>query len=308
MYDFSVIVCTYNSDIDKLFKTLKSIIWQENCSFEIIITDDGSNVFNVAEIEQWFKVNKFKDYTIIANKQNRGTLKNHLEGVKKASGKYIKGSSPGDFLYDRYTLCKYKNFIENNNYLVVFGRAAYYSFEDGNINIYEKSNPNDLEPYINKNKQVIFKNYLYYRDYILGSALIVERNILLKYLLLIQNEIIYAEDCSYILMVADGIDIGFLDEFIIWYEYGTGISTSGSKYYSEKIWQDNLKCFEILVRRHPELSDTYDYLLRKKYIRTFYLRYENRIHDQYIKIRNKLFKNKTLKTLDISKLKNILEN
>lgn len=301
MYDFSVIMCTYNSDADKLFKTLKSIVWQKNCSFEIIITDDGSSVFNIAEIEQWFKVNKFKDYTIIANKQNMGTVKNYLEGVKKASGKYIKGSSPGDFLYDRYTLCKYKNFIENNNYLVVFGRAAYYSFENGNINIYEKSNPIDLEPYINKNKQAILKNYLYYRDYILGTALIIERDILLKYLLLIQNEIIYAEDCSYILMVADGINIGFLDEFIIWYEYGTGISTSGSKYFLEKIWQDNLKCFEMLAQRNPKLSDAYDFFARKKTIRTFYLKVRNKIHNKYIKIRTKFFKEP-----DIKKLKNII--
>ena len=303
MYDFSVIVCTYNSDIDKLFKTLKSIIWQENCSFEIIITDDGSSVFNIVEIKQWFDINNFKNYTIIKNDKNQGTVKNCLEGVKNTSGKYVKFISPGDFLYDRYTLCRYKEFIENNNYLVVFGKAAYYSVLDGKINIYEKSNPIDLEPYINKNKQVILKNYLYYKDYILGAALIVDRDILLKYLLLIQNEIIYAEDCSYILMVADGIDIGFLDEFIIWYEYGTGISTSGSKVFLEKIWQDNLTCFKMLAQRNYKLRDAYDFFVQKKTIRTFYLKLKNKIHNKYIKIKTRNFKEP-----DSNKLKNILEN
>ena len=43
MYDFSVVVCTYNSDIDKLFLTLKTILIQKNITYEIVITDLAGN-------------------------------------------------------------------------------------------------------------------------------------------------------------------------------------------------------------------------------------------------------------------------
>ena len=76
MYDFSVVVCTYNSDIDKLFLTLKSILRQKNITYEIIITDDGSSFLEMSRIIEWFQKNNFNDYVIVANPVNLGTVKN----------------------------------------------------------------------------------------------------------------------------------------------------------------------------------------------------------------------------------------
>ena len=45
MIDVSVIVVMYNPVLDKLYKTLDSIICQKGVSFEIILCDDGSGMW-----------------------------------------------------------------------------------------------------------------------------------------------------------------------------------------------------------------------------------------------------------------------
>ena len=40
--EVTVIVVTYNQDLNKIIETLDSIVIQEEISFEIIICDDGS--------------------------------------------------------------------------------------------------------------------------------------------------------------------------------------------------------------------------------------------------------------------------
>ena len=306
MYDFSVVVCTYNSDIKKLFITLNTIMFQRNCSFEIVIADDGSKMFDEVAIREYFDRNEFCNYQIVRNLVNNGTVKNCLSGVRLAKGKYIKFISPGDYLYDENTLFKFGKFISNKEYKVVFGRAAYYSVDDKDVTLYQKMNPVDLEPYITTDKKAIFKNYLYYRDYILGAAFICKKEVLLNYLLKIQEKVKYAEDCSYILMVADGIEIGLLDDFIIWYEYGTGISTNKSSFWSEMLYKDNLECFKLVAQGHPNLKECYDLFIKRKNLRTMCLKWESKLHNKYVKLKKRFCNKKFFKEPDLSVLKKIL--
>ena len=53
-YDVSIIVATYNPDLNKLMSTLLSIIIQKGIKFEIIVTDDGSQ-------KDYFKVKFFRE-------------------------------------------------------------------------------------------------------------------------------------------------------------------------------------------------------------------------------------------------------
>lgn len=306
MYDFSVVVCTYNSDIEKLFLTLKSIIRQKNIKYEIVIADDGSRTFDENSIKEYLERNKFSDYQIVSNSVNEGTVKNVISGLRVAKGRYIKAISPGDLLYDENALVKFKKFIEKNNYKVVFGRAAYYSVENNDIVLYQKMNPVDLQPYISCDKKAIFKNYLYYRDYILGACLILEKEVFIRYLSIIQGKIKYAEDCSYILMVSDGLDIGFLDDFMIWYEYGSGISTNKSSFWAEMLYKDNLECFKLVADRHPELQECYDLVIKRKNLRTILLKWQSKLHSRYLKLKNRFADNKVIKHPDINVLKGIL--
>ena len=306
MYDFSIVVCTHNSDIEKLLITLKSIVSQENVTYEIIIADDGSKFLDKCTIEDWFQENSFNDYFIVANSVNQGTVKNCISGVRLAKGKYIKTISPGDYLYNKDTLFKFKQFIDDNKYRVVFGKAAYYSVSNNDITLYQKMNPVDLQPYIDCDKNAIFKNYLYYRDYILGACLILEKEVFIKYLSIIQGKIKYAEDCSYILMVSDGVDIGFLDDFMIWYECDSGISTNKSSFWADMLYKDNLECFKLVVFRHPELRECYDLFIKRKNLRTILLWLQSKLHYKFLKFKSRYVGDKGFKHLDVNILKGIL--
>ena len=56
--DVSVVVLTYNSDMEKLFGTLRSAICQKQIRFDIVISDDGSDNFDKERLSDFFlKIN-----------------------------------------------------------------------------------------------------------------------------------------------------------------------------------------------------------------------------------------------------------
>lgn len=76
-------------------------------------------------------------------------------------------------------------------------------------------------------------------DYAVGASFIVNTAILLEYLLRIENRIKYAEDYSYVMMVAEGRNIEFVDRPIVFYEFGIGVSTNGQSVWQQRIRHDN---------------------------------------------------------------------
>ena len=88
--DFSVIVCCYDPDIEQLKNTISSILNQKKITFEIIICDDGSKIDYLDIIKEWIlslNLNIVFKYSFL--KENKGTIINYLEGIKKADGKYV---------------------------------------------------------------------------------------------------------------------------------------------------------------------------------------------------------------------------
>lgn len=258
MIDISVVVVTYNPNYDKLIYTLKSIVCQKGISLEIIIADDGSTNFEETYIINWFKENQFNNYTLVLNKKNRGTFKNALSGWRAAKGQYIKQLSPGDYLYKDCSLNDAVKYLKKNNYALVFGMAASYTNENGKIMIYDYYNPKNIQPYYDNDYKRIKFNYVENRDYANGMAYVCKKNELIKYALLLEDKVVYAEDCIYILMIADDLRVGFLDDYIIWYEYGTGISTGKSDVWKKRIEKDNYECFKIIGAMHSK----YNYIHR----------------------------------------------
>lgn len=302
-YDCTVVVVTYNSDSHKLYSTLLSIIKQKNISIQIVVSDDGSSNFEKESLEKWFEKNSVRDYKIVISEINTGTVKNVIRGVKAADAEIVKLISPGDLLYDDYILYKMINFMKKENFKLAFGKGAYYSRENNNIKLCNLSNPNDLEPYKTRNKSKIQKNYLLYRDYVLGALFTTDRMLLINYLYKIDGLVKYAEDCSVIMMIADGIEIGFLDEFLIWYEYGSGISTNGSKVWAERIGNDNFNCFKLLYNAGGAFKDVFAWHLGNRSLKTFWYKLQCKLHNKKVSLR----KTNYIQGLDIEKLRKQLE-
>ena len=302
-YDCTVVVGTYNSDLSKLYNTLLSIIKQKNIYLQIVVSDDGSSNFEKELLEKWFEKNLVRDYKIVTSKVNTGTVKNVIRGVKAADAGIIKLISLGDLLYDEHALYKMVSFMKKENLKLAFGKGAYYSHEDDNIRLYDFWNPKDLEPYKARNKLKIQKNYLLYRDYVLGALFVTDKTLLLNYLTKIDGLVKYAEDCSVIMMIADGIEIGFFDEFLIWYEYGSGISTNGSKVWEERIRNDNNNCFKLLYNAGGAYKDVFAWHLGNRNLKTFWYKLQCKLHNKKVSWR----KTNYIQQIDIEKLKKQLE-
>ena len=148
-YDVSVICLVYNADVNKLLTTLKSIIYQENCNFEIIVADDGSKNNYKELIEKYFRKNNFVNYKLVLNTKNCGIVKNLISGLDVASGKYVKQISPGDYLFNQYTLSKVFDFAEKNSANLLFGDAVFYTYDNNELNILPRKAPWFSEIYTN---------------------------------------------------------------------------------------------------------------------------------------------------------------
>ena len=303
-YDVSVCVATYHPDYDKLFRTLTSIIRQKGCSFEIVIGDDGTPDFDQERVELWLLRHNFTDFRIVCLPQNKGVVENFFYMCTAARGTYIKILSPGDYLYGDHVLADMLRFMREEKYSVAFGRACYYRREKGGYQILDTMNPMDLHPYEAMNCAAIRRNYLLYADFVLGAAYMCERRLLMAYLRRIVGTIIYIEDCAYMMMLADGVGIGFWNENLLWYEFGTGISTGTSSSWKERTVQDIGTCLAAIDIKHREIREDREQLLMEKPGQT--------VHDlqqAYMKVlieRNRAEKYTYLKNVDPAELEKLV--
>lgn len=250
VYDISVVVCTYNPFRKSLFFTLDSIINQKNVDIEIIIADDGSKKDIHNEIIQYFNTKNFKDWIIVCNKVNRGTVYNLYTGLKVCNGNYVKIISPGDALYGECILKEWLEFHKNNNYKWSFSDAIYYVNEpEGRLDIEVPAHPNNISPYMKKNKNVCRWNYIVLDDIALGATLFCEKQIIIEYIAKVVGKVIYAEDNIWRMMMFDGIVGGYFPRNTIFYEYGTGISTKAKAVWAKRLENDWNNANKLMINK-----------------------------------------------------------
>lgn len=237
--EVTVLVATYNPNKDKLFHTLESIIEQKKVRFQIVITDDGSKEDYHLEVEEWFAEKKFQDFDFCKNSINAGTVKNVANGIKKCKGTYVKLISPGDMLYGDNQLRQWIDALEQSGADWSFSDSIYYSDIEGEIvPIKEYAHPQIVRKYNNRSKAYKKRHYLLYDDICLGAATLCKRDVLEKYLQLIVDKIIYAEDNVYRIMMMDDLKVYYYDNCTILYEYGQGVSTNKSDIWAERLKKD----------------------------------------------------------------------
>lgn len=277
-YNISVIVATYNSDFNKLISTLFSIVIQKNINFEIIITDDGSENDYFANILNYFERNNFSNFKLFKNKINVGTVNNGYNAILMADGEYIFGISPGDMLYDENTLAKLYSFAVNKKAEVCFGDAVYYSRINEQVKVLNEINNAPLrgDVFDEKTSMKAQKIGFFYGNYILGVAFLRKRSIAIKYIGEIKDICKYVEDnTSTAFILADNIRIYHFKDNIVWYEYGSGISTSNNKKWEYLMNLDYDASFEKLYRNYSQ--DTvinaiyHTHKLKNKILKALYL-------------------------------------
>ncbi len=222
--EITVIVCCYNSSIDKLKKTIVSIEKQKDVSFNVIISDDGSKINHKEEIMNWSLSKSFKNIIYNFLPKNCGTVSNIISALKLATTKFVKTISPGDFLFDEFSLYKYVTQFRKSNADIVYCKGRYFTPEGKIVNL-----KNPLSP-ITSSKLFMKRNICLYGDFILGASIAAKTNVELYYLNKIQGKVKLLEDVPLTcLALLDKRKISFCKSYLVWYEYGLGISTKGDK-------------------------------------------------------------------------------
>ena len=251
-FDVTVVIASYNFSYPKMMGTLKSVLKQRNVDIEIIIADDGSQDADYTEVERYIHEIGFESFFLIRNKENQGTVKNLISGLKRVRGKYVYMTSPGDMLFDDMVLHDFYEYAEENKAKVLFGDAVYYNNDDG-LEIYgDKSAP--VRPYCFGADKTIKAQKIgfFFGGYILGAAFFRETETAKKYFGIIENCCKFVEDnTSTAFMLADGIKVEYYPRNMIWYEYGGGVSTSKENKWKAILENDFRESFRLLKERCP---------------------------------------------------------
>lgn len=249
--EVSIIVACYNPNWEKLKKTIISLIKQKDVITEIIVCDDGSQKNYFEQVQQLFYLYNYKNYTLLDSCENMGTCFNVKKGLDKSCGEFIKVISPGDYLFSDTCLSEWYEFNKNNNVDVSFCDAVYYSETDnGKIEFLScLAAPQYVELYAlegySKKKAIL--DYLFLKDAVVGANFLVESSILKKYINIIVGKIKYAEDMAFRIMICDDVEIVHYPHEAIWYEHGTGISTSGSSKWKKIIYNEKQISNELII-------------------------------------------------------------
>ncbi len=249
----SVLVLSYNSDIDKLYLTLKSIIKQKIDDFEIVVSDDGSKDNHEQELAEYFKQNDFSNYKLVMNEQNRGTVQNILSGLKACEGEYVKPISSGDCLYAEDTLARLYDFMKADSLDYCHGLIrGYHRLEDGSIQYIPYSHPFDIEAYRKRDMDKITRNLVLYSDNTCGAGICYEKKFFIHYMNLISEVVKYEEDIFQVVAAVENRKVALFDDYIVWYEIGLGVSTNKKSKIYDLLAKDVDGLYRKLYDWHPE--------------------------------------------------------
>lgn len=271
-YDISVLVITYEPNKEKYIKTLKSILLQKDVKLQIIIADDGSKNSLIDEAKACFEEHQFNDYIIINNLVNKGTTINFYSGLKVAEGEFLKGISPGDYLFERTTLSQWLSFMRIGGHEVSFGIPVYYGYDkEGDMQPIQRSHGKPMLPSLYSantyKEQSVKLNCFVLEDYIVGASYFAKTDLVLKYCKDLLGKVKYFEDALYRFMLLDGICSVYYPHEVIMYEYGTGVSTSKSEKW-KKIVKEEIRATEDIViesNRKDEFSKKLIELFKDKH-------------------------------------------
>lgn len=263
----SVIVATFNPDIDKLELTINSVLKQKDIEYEIIICDDGSLVDYSKELQQIFCKNAFTNYKLINSNTNNGTVINCYNGIKESSGEYVYLISPGDYLYEKTTLFDMYSFALIKNADIVFGDALFYSNIDGIINTEIKglNAPFFIKPFLSKNGVIHYQDFFNCGNYILGATILRKQEIALKYLGEFVGISKYVEDYSSNgSAILDEKSIYYFNNYVVWYESSTGISNQKSDKWQKLINSDYEAIDSHFQKKFKNNSEIFTYFYAKQ--------------------------------------------
>lgn len=256
MVKYSVAVLSYNSKLESLLLTLRSVISQkiDYADIEIIMADDGSRIHYYAEAKAYLESRGFYNFNMLPVRENVGTVRNIAEALKYCHGKYIKLIGAGDLLFDDTTLKDVFEYMEKNECDMCFGLMRGYYYDKDKMVQKAFTAPKVIDIYRKSIKwEKLKRNILIYGDWISGASMFFEKKVLSYYLEQMVGKVVYCEDLLTANLILDRRKIGFFDKSVVWYQMGSGITTSNSSYtFLEKVRKDQKNYYLWLIKEYPD--------------------------------------------------------
>ena len=163
---FSIIIPTFNR-AQLLLSSVKSILKQDNASFEIVIVDDGGDD-NTAQVIK--ELNDVRVHYIKTENRERGAARN--SGLMLAQGVYVNYFDSDD-IYNSCLSELYQFILNNNSPNVIYGLIENITDKGSSIEIHEPRYPTLKKNLLHNNfmacgsvfvKREIAVNYLFSED------------------------------------------------------------------------------------------------------------------------------------------------
>lgn len=243
----TVVITIYNPIWEKLKRTLNSILLQEDVSYDVIITDDGSEIDCFELLRRYFNSFQNISYRLVKNENNIGTVANIYNSLQYADGRYVFITSPGDVLFDSTVLKDFVSFAEDTKSSLLFGNAINYSQTGDVFSFSTNRRPPKPIAFDGTHSLIYEKTAFFFGNSVLGAAYFRKRETAIKYF----NEILgysrYVEDTtSTACALLNGERLRYYDRNMVWYECNTGISGARNPE-----WKHRLLC---------DFSSVYNYL------------------------------------------------
>jgi len=221
----SIVVITYNSS-KYVLETLESIKLQTYLNIELIISDDCSTDNTVEICREFLDKNQeipfLKSAKIVSTAKNSGITPNYNNGLKYASGEWIKYIAGDDLLTEDCV----ESFVEATK------RTADKLFVCGTYPFNEKEKFPPRYPYperLKGNVKLQMKALIKYGTFIEGPTIFVHRKTLLEFGGFSEDYPFIEDFPLFFKFLTNGHRIHVVDKPLVKYrEYQTSVSRSGS--------------------------------------------------------------------------------
>lgn len=246
----SVVLMVYNQSIDDILPSIASVIQQKDCDVELVIADDGSEENLQPIIECILHDCGFSRCVYVRNQINKGIVDNLRSGIRAVSGEVVKPLSPGDLLYGPNTLKAIESFCRASDTPIGFGKLMGYRAGNFGFESFPYRAPTHPERYKDPSIGIeeLLESQVVFTDWVPGCSLFYSRDFILMYLDRLHDMgIKYSEDLTCPLITLDGARIRFLDECVLWYEIGSGVTTSGDNSATRRLYADHRRFYSMLA-------------------------------------------------------------
>lgn len=226
----SIVLITYRT-FDYLYETLDSIFIQDYPAIEIIITDDGSPEFPEENIKAYIENNKksnIKQFKVLHNIHNVGTVKNINNGINNSNGEYIKIIAGDDVYYDGKVFSKQMEVFKNTDTLIVTGKTCECDSEMNPIYKTQVNNTNKVldEIFLLEPKDFFRECHKHLLFPLVTQALMIKREFFDKYGLYDERYRLLEDPPMEVRIITNRIPVKVADCTVVKHRASVGISSN----------------------------------------------------------------------------------